>query len=167
MKLRNKLLELNKTYEEMKTEALRIVETLKPKVKNITDAQIVQSLIEKRDFYWKHDLQTLQKLAEKYKIKISKLVKIWKKYVEIEQVILKSKNKFEQLGLKEITFGPKTLVSASGKKKSGISIYPKDSELDIRVYPAIEYQDIGWTKDFEKFAEELKKKIQNLVEEDF
>lgn len=161
MKLKDKLLELSKTYEEMRKEALRIVEAIKPKVKNITDAQIVQSIIEKRDFYWKHDLQTVQKLAEEYKIKISKLIKLVGRYLEIEQVLLKNKIKFENLDLKEVTFGPKTLVSASSNKNSEILIYPKNKELDIRVYPEF---DKDGNKDFEKFAEGLKKKIQNLIE---
>jgi hypothetical protein len=166
MKLKDKLLELNKTYEEMRKEALKIVETIKPKVKNITDAQIVQSLIEKKDFYWKHDLETVRRLAENYKIKISKLEQIWKEYIEIEQNLLKSKYKFEQLGLKDITFGPKTLLSASGEKESNILIYTKANKLDIRVYPEFDEEE-NWTKDFEEFAEKLKKEIQNLTEKDF
>ena len=67
------------------------------------------------------------------------------------------------MGLKDITFGPKTLVSAYGEKKSEISIYPKHKSLDIRVYPEFEKNH---NKNFENFAEELKKKIQNLVEKE-
>ena len=50
--MNDKLLEFGNLYEEMRKEALRIVEEIKPKVQDMTDAQIVQSLREKRDFYW-------------------------------------------------------------------------------------------------------------------
>ena len=55
-----------------------------------------------------------------FKTKISKLFRFWGKYVEIEQIILKSKSKFEQLGLKEITFDPKTLVNDGETNPTGI-----------------------------------------------
>ena len=164
--MKDKLLEFGKLYEEMRKEALRIVEEIKPKVQDMTDAQIVQSLREKKDFYWKHDLSTIKELANKYKIKISKLNEIWEKYVNLEQKILEKKKDFEQLGLKDITFGPKS-ISASGEKDSQIYIYIdlQKQDLDIRVYP--EDEDTGWTEDFEKFASELKDKIKNLLQKDF
>ena len=165
--MKDKLLEFGNLYEEMRKEAFRIVEEIKPKVQDMTDAQIVQSLKEKRDFYWKHDLSTIKGLANKYKIKISKLNDIWEKYVNLEQKILAKKIDLEQLGLKDITFGPKS-ISASGKKDSQIYIYIdiQKQELDIRVYPEFDEEE-NWTKDFEKFANELKDKIKNLLQKGF
>ena len=165
--MKDKLLEFGNLYEEMRKEALRIVKGIKPKVQDMTDAQIVQSLKEKRDFYWKHDLSTIKGLANKYKIKISKLNEIWEKYVNFEQEILKKKKDFEQLGLKDISIGPKS-ISASGEKDSQIYIYIdiQKQELDIRVYPEFDEEE-NWTEDFEKFANELKYKIKNLLQKDF
>jgi len=57
--MKNKLLKFGNLYEEIRKEALIIIEKMKPKLQNITDAQIIQSFIEKRDFYWKHDLPNL------------------------------------------------------------------------------------------------------------
>ena len=163
--MKDKLLEFGNLYEEMRKEALRIVEEIKPKVRSITDAQIVQSLKEKSDFYWKHDLSTIKRLANRYKINISKLNEIWRKYLNLEQEILKKKKELEQLGLKDITFGPKS-ITASGEKDSRVYIYVEiqKQDLDVGVYP--EDEDTGWTEDFEKFAEELKSKIQNLLQKD-
>ena len=164
--MNDKLLEFGNLYEEMRKEALKIVEEIKPKVQDMTDAQIVQSLREEKDFYWKHDLSTVKGLANKYKIKISKLNEIWEKYINLEQNILGKKKDFEQLDLKDITFGPKS-ISASGEKDSQIYIYIniQKQELDIRIYP--ENEDTGWTEDFEKYANELKDKIKNLLQKDF
>jgi len=70
------------------------------------------------------------------------------------------------LGLKDITFGPKS-ISASGEKDLQVYIYIdiKKQDLDVRVYPKDE--DAKWTEDFEKFANELKSKIQSLLQKDF
>ena len=163
MSLKIKLIELSKNYEKMRKEAFNIVRTTKHKVKTISDAQIVNSLIEKQDFYWKHDLATIRELASEYKINISKLEIIWKKYIKIEQDLLKSKVKFEQIGLKNISFGPKTLLSASGDKKSSILIYHKKNNINIIICPEL---DEEWSEDFEKFAKELKTKIKYLTEKD-
>lgn len=159
----DKLLELNKIYEEMRNEALKTLQSIKPKVKNITDAQIIQQFLENKDFYWKHDLSSIKQISQIYKINISKLEMLWKKYTEVEEYVLTSKKYFEQLGLENITFGPMTLLSASGDKESEIYIYPGDKDLDIRVYPK---SDEDWTKDFEEFSEQLKKRIQNITQKD-
>ncbi len=164
-RIKDKLLELRNLYEEMKKEAFRIVEKIKQKVLNITDAIIVQSLIEKADFYWKHDLLTIKRLADKYKIKTSKLDKIWKKYINLEQKIIEKKKDFERLGLKNISFGPKSITAFT---KEGLQIYIyidiKKQNLDIRVYPKNESIK---AKDFEKLAEKLKSKIENFLQEKF
>ena len=162
MKLKDKFLGLGKTYEELRREAFRIIEEVKLKVQSMTDAQIVQSLRENKDFYWKHDLSTIRELARRYSIGTSDLDAIFRKYIEIEQDLLKNKIYFEQLGLNGITFGPKSM-SASGEKESRISFnFDIDNQkIDIYIYP--ENED-NWTEDFEKFAEKLKNKITNLME---
>ncbi|RLE37978.1 hypothetical protein DRJ17_05335 [Candidatus Woesearchaeota archaeon] len=49
--IKDKLLEFGNLYEEMRKEALRIVEEIKPRVQDITDAQIIQSLREKKKIF--------------------------------------------------------------------------------------------------------------------
>ncbi len=165
--MKDKVLEFGNLYEEMRKEALRILEEIKPKVQDMTDAQIVQSLREKRDFYWKHDLSTIKGMANKYKIKISKLNELWEEYVNLEQKILGKKKEFEQLGLKDITFGPKS-ISASGENNSYIyiEIDIQKQDINIMVYPEFDEEE-NWTEDFEKFAEELKGKIKEFLRKEF
>ncbi|PIN77748.1 hypothetical protein COV15_01555 [Candidatus Woesearchaeota archaeon CG10_big_fil_rev_8_21_14_0_10_34_12] len=165
MRLKDKLSELSRTYNEMEKEARSILKKIKPKVKSITDAQIVHSLTEKKDFYWKHDLSKLKMLAEKYQISLSKLKKVLEKYAGIDKSLLKFVPELEKLGLKDISFGPRTLLIASGNKKSNMVIYPRKSQLNIKVYPEFNEEE-NWTKDFEKFAEELKNKIKILTEKE-
>jgi hypothetical protein len=149
-----KLLEFRDIYEQLRQEAQRLTREIN--VKNINDAQIVQSLLEQRDFYLKHDLPSIMGLATKYDLLTSKLYEISTRYIEVEKQLNDDKKHLEKCGIKEITIGPKS-ISATGINNSQVYMTIQGSEPHISIKP--ENADSEPSADFVKYADSLKSEL--------
>lgn len=162
MKLKDKLFEFRKTYQELIKKVNKTIKKTELKINNISDAQILQTIKEKKEIYLKHDLPPLKALAEKYKIDLSKLNATWKKYRTIENQISERKEDFERLNLKKITFNPK---SVEGLSEEGLPIYFKISNIGkSKLTTTLHCEYENYLENYNKHATKLKKKLSKLLQ---
>ena len=124
----------------------------------------------KNSFYIKHDFPTILVFAEKYGLKISLLKNLVSDYLEIEKRIFKHKYLFEEIDLKDISLGPKTLLVARSSTDDfsvHISFNFKKDDLDIGIFLAdMEYERKLEDNEFEKFSREFTLKIKCILDQD-
>ncbi|MEK6886428.1 MAG: hypothetical protein AABW88_01205 [Nanoarchaeota archaeon] len=164
MSLKDSLLELGSTYEEIKNAARVAINQVKSKAKDITDVQRIQYLIETKEFNLKTNLLAVFDLAERHEVKVDTLKKLHRKYSDIEAGVSRDKKKLEELGLKNIVFGPKAL-GAFAANGSTIYLYINslNKTVNVKIYP--EDEEKGWGQPFEKYAYALKKDIEKTIQE--
>ena len=164
MSLKDSLLELGSTYEEIKNAARVAISQVKSKAKDITDVQRIQYLIETKEFNLKSNFLAVIDLAERHEVKVDTLKKLHKRYLEVESGILRDKKRLEEIGLRNIVIGPKALGAFSA---NGSSIYLYINSLtksvNVKIYP--EDEENGWSQAFERSAYSLKKEIETKLQE--
>jgi len=162
MGMKDNLLELGATYDEINKECLLIVSQVKTKTNDFTDVQRLQYLLEKKNLNLKNNFLAVIDLAERHQVSVEKIKKLYTKYQETEKLILDDKKKLEELGLNNVVLGPKAL-GAIAANNSTVFIYINNFKkgLDIKVYP--DDEETGWNQSFEMFSHQLKKNIEKVL----
>jgi hypothetical protein len=163
MSLKQTMLDFVHASEAMKHEARIIAASVKSKASDTTDTQRAAHLQTKNEFQWKRDSVVVFDLAERYKVNTSRFKELWKSYQTIELSLQQQKKRLEQLGLQEVTVGPKG-IGAYGKQGSAVilSVAPGKKEVSIKIYPQDEMN--GWSQPFEQYAWLLKKDILDILD---
>ena len=168
MKLKDKILEFGNCYSNILKETNELFTKIKPKLKDIKGVVRFDKLIERKDFYPKHDVITLLQLAEEYNEDSTNLKKLFKKYFEIENVLNKNKNIFEDNDLKISSIGPKSIQGMINEEVY-FSINIETSSI-IRVYLDVlseeEYEENGYPEGLKAFMNESHRKIEQILEEE-
>lgn len=164
MSLKESLLELATTYEDIRNESISVINQVKSKVTDLSDIQRMHYLLHTKEFSLKHNLLAVFDLAERHEIKTKRLKDLYTKYKNTENAIMAMSVKLGALGVANIAIGPKAL---GGICKDGTTVYlhinTAAKAIDVKVHPANE--DIGWNQNFEKSAFQMKKDLLNVLDQ--
>ncbi|MBT3407319.1 hypothetical protein HOK68_03960 [Candidatus Woesearchaeota archaeon] len=158
--IKDQILDYANFHELLKDESLRIIYQIKSNIREISDAQLIQSLIEKNDYYWKHELSLIKGFANKYQISILKLNEIYNKYIQIENILLTEFKKLEKLGLSSIVLGPRSInANLKNNLHLSIEIYITKQKLCIIIEP----QNYGEEISNLDYVNNLRQKIEQFL----
>lgn len=160
MTLKEELLGLAETYEQIKNEANLAVTTLKSKASDLTDRQRIQYLMDNKEFNLKNNLLSVIDLADRYGVNVSNLKRLSKKYKDAESSILSNMGVLTRLGLKNISVGPRALGAMCNNGSIILHINLPRKDVDVKVYPTEEDE---WSGPFERYAYQLKKSVEKVL----
>lgn len=160
MTIREDLLEFGRIYESIKKEIEKILKKVKINLKDISDAEALQRIKNKKELYIKDDLLDIRNISKKYDIKISRLDGLLGEYEEIRKKLEKAKPLFEEEGFRDVSFSPFSL-RASTENDMGVtaSVKVKEKKLSLWIF--------SYEMDRELLGEEslpLEKKIESILD---
>jgi len=159
MNLKDLIILYWKTYSDLNGAVKLFYRRVKPVIDNTGDTIVLNSLKEKGDFYWKHDLPIARVLAIKYKISLIEVEGFVFKIQKLEEVLKEKLAVFKQVNSELISVGPSSILFDN--LDYGMAFHFVNNNFEMEIYPRDNFN--GWTPRFKAFSQILQKKVEVIL----